>query len=100
MHSSESSRQQADAFHRLHAGPDPLVLVNAWDAASARIVERAGATAIGTTSAGVAWSLGYADGERMPASEMLAASARICRVAGVPVSIDVESGYGENTQAV
>lgn len=56
--------------------------------------------AIGTTSAGVAWSLGYADGERMPASEMLAACARICRVAGVPVSIDVESGYGENTQAV
>lgn len=94
------SRQQAETFHQLHAGPAPLVLVNAWDAVSARIVERAGATAIGTTSAGMAWSLGYADGERMPASELLAACARICRVAGVPVSVDIESGFGASTQAV
>jgi len=100
MHSAESSRQQAGIFHRLHARLDPLVLVNAWDAASARIVERAGATAIGTTSAGMAWSLGYADGERMPASELLAACARICRVAGVPVSVDIESGFGDSAQAV
>jgi 2-methylisocitrate lyase-like PEP mutase family enzyme len=94
------TRQRADAFHRLHTGPEPLVLVNAWDAVSARIVERAGATAIGTTSAGMAWSLGYADGERMPAGEMLAACARICRVASVPVSVDIEQGFGDSTQAV
>lgn len=89
-----------DTFHQLHAGPAPLVLVNAWDALSARLVERAGARAIGTTSAGMAWSLGYADGERMPASELLAACARICRVAGVPVSVDIERGFGDSTQAV
>jgi 2-methylisocitrate lyase-like PEP mutase family enzyme len=99
MRPSDAQRP-TDTFHQLHAGPDPLVLVNAWDAASARIVERAGATAIGTTSAGMAWSLGYADGERMPASELLAACARICRVARVPVSVDIESGFGDNTQAV
>jgi 2-methylisocitrate lyase-like PEP mutase family enzyme len=99
MRPSDAQRQ-TDTFHRLHAGPTPLVLVNAWDAASARVVERAGATAIGTTSAGMAWSLGYADGERMPVGELLAACARMCRVAGVPVSVDVESGFGDSTQAV
>lgn len=97
---SSDAQQKTDAFHRLHAGPDPLVLVNAWDAASARIVERAGASAIGTTSAGMAWSLGYADGERMPVSELIAACARICRVTGVPMSVDIEQGYGDSTQAV
>jgi 2-methylisocitrate lyase-like PEP mutase family enzyme len=99
MRPSDAQRQ-TDTFHQLHARPDPLLLVNAWDAASARIVERAGATAIGTTSAGMAWSLGYADGERLPAGELLAACARICRVASVPVSVDIESGFGNNTQAV
>ncbi|SDZ20887.1 2-Methylisocitrate lyase, PEP mutase family [Variovorax sp. YR266] len=97
---SSDAQQKTDAFHRLHAGPDPLVLVNAWDAASARIVERAGAMAIGTTSAGMAWSLGYADGERMPVDELIAACERICRVTGVPVSVDIEQGYGDSTQAV
>ena len=100
MQAHGAPQQHTDTFHRLHGGPDPLVLVNAWDAASARIVERAGATAIGTTSAGMAWSLGYADGERLPASELLAACARICRVAGVPVSVDIERGFGDSTQAV
>ncbi|WP_432729139.1 isocitrate lyase/PEP mutase family protein [Variovorax sp. W6] len=97
---SSDAQQKTEDFHRLHAGPGPLVLVNAWDAASARIVERAGATAIGTTSAGMAWSLGYADGERMPVGELIAACARICRVAGVPVSVDIESGFGESVAAV
>lgn len=100
MQAHGAPQQHTDTFHRLHGGPDPLVLVNAWDAASARIVERAGATAIGTTSAGMAWSLGYADGECLPASELLAACARICRVAGVPVSVDIERGFGDSTQAV
>ena len=89
MQARGAPQQHTDTFHRLHGGPDPLVLVNAWDAASARIVERAGATAIGTTSAGMAWSLGYADGECLPASELLPACARICRVSGVPVSVDI-----------
>jgi 2-methylisocitrate lyase-like PEP mutase family enzyme len=97
---ASAARPQTDLFHKLHGGPDPLILVNAWDAASARIVERAGAKAIGTTSAGMAWTLGYADGERMPVSELLAACARICRVAGVPVTVDIERGFGSSTQAV
>lgn len=97
---ASDAQQKTETFHRLHEGPAPLVLVNAWDAASARIVERAGARAIGTTSAGMAWSLGYADGERMPVEELLAASARICRVASVPVSVDIESGFGDSAQAV
>jgi 2-methylisocitrate lyase-like PEP mutase family enzyme len=99
MRPSDAQRH-TDTFHQLHTRSEPLVLVNAWDAVSARVVERAGATAIGTTSAGMAWSLGYADGERMPASELLAACARICRVSAVPVSVDIESGFGESTQMV
>ncbi|MET3442364.1 2-methylisocitrate lyase-like PEP mutase family enzyme [Variovorax paradoxus] len=100
MPSIETRQQHAETFHRLHTGPAPLVLVNAWDAASARIVERAGAQAIGTTSAGMAWTMGYADGERMPVDELLAACARICRVAGVPVTVDIERGFGDSAQAV
>lgn len=97
---SSAARQQANTFHQLHLGPEPLTLLNAWDAASARILERAGAPAIGTTSAGMAWAAGYADGERMPAVELIAACARICRVAGVPVSVDIERGFGRSTEEV
>ena len=100
MLSIETRQQRTETFHRLHAGPAPLVLVNAWDAVSARIVERAGAKAIATTSAGIAWALGYSDGERVPVSELLAATARICRVADVPVTVDIERGFGDSTQAV
>jgi len=99
MPSIETRQQQMEIFHRLHAGPDPLVLVNAWDAVSARIVERAGAKAIATTSAGIAWALGYPDGERVPVDELLAATARICRVTGVPVTVDIERGFGDSTGA-
>lgn len=94
------SQQQADLFHRLHQGSKPLVLVNAWDAASARVLEQGGATVIATTSAGMAWSLGYADGELVPRDEFVAACARICRVTRVPVSIDIERGYGASTDEV
>jgi 2-methylisocitrate lyase-like PEP mutase family enzyme len=97
---SLEARHQAEIFNRLHAGPGPLILVNAWDAVSARVLERAGAPAIATTSAGIAWSLGYADGEQMPAGEFIAACARICRVAGVPVSADIERGFGRSTEEV
>ena len=100
MPSIETRQQRTETFHRLHAGPAPLVLVNAWDAVSARIVERAGAKAIATTSAGIAWALGYSDGERVPVDELLAATARICRVADVPVTVDIERGFGDSTQAV
>ncbi|MGX1028585.1 isocitrate lyase/PEP mutase family protein [Streptomyces sp. SAI-097] len=83
-------------FRALHHGrvpDDPLVLPNPWDAASARVFAEAGFPALATPSAGVAASLGYEDG-RTPADEMFAAVARIVRAVDVPVSADVEGGYG------
>ncbi|GAB3661007.1 isocitrate lyase/phosphoenolpyruvate mutase family protein [Actinocorallia lasiicapitis] len=80
----------------LHIPGDPLILPNAWDVASAKIVEEAGFPAIATTSAGVAPALGYADRERTPAAEMFAALARITRAVAVPVTADIEHGYGLN----
>jgi 2-methylisocitrate lyase-like PEP mutase family enzyme len=85
---------KADRFRALHAGPKLLVLANVWDAASARLVEAAGFAAIATSSAGVAHSLGYADGQFVPRQEMLAAVARIARIVELPVSADLEGGYG------
>jgi 2-methylisocitrate lyase-like PEP mutase family enzyme len=100
MTSTTPHPQQAEALHRLHRGEKPLVLVNAWDAASAAVLQRAGAGVIATTSAGMAWSLGYADGEQVPRHEFVAACARICRVARVPVSVDIERGFGNSTDEV
>lgn len=87
--------EKAEIFRSLHRGPEILVLPNAWDCVSARIVEEAGFPAIATTSAGVANALGYPDGEHIPAVEMLAAVRRIARCVRVPVSADLEAGYGD-----
>jgi 2-methylisocitrate lyase-like PEP mutase family enzyme len=84
----------AAALRALHVPGDPLVLPNAWDAATARLVEQAGFPAVATTSSGVAEALGYEDGERTPPGEMLAAVARIARSVSVPVTADMEAGYG------
>ena len=84
------------AFRALHRGRlpgDPLVLPGPWDAVSARVLVEAGFPALATPSAGVAASLGYADGE-VPDDEMFAAVARVTRAVDVPVSADVEGGYG------
>ncbi|MER7106589.1 isocitrate lyase/PEP mutase family protein [Streptomyces sp. NPDC000229] len=81
------------ALHHDRAPGDPLVLPGPWDAASARAFEEAGFPALATPSAGVAASLGYEDGAT-PADEMFAAVARIVRSVSVPVSADVEGGYG------
>jgi len=72
-----------------------LVLPNAWDAASARIFEQAGFPAIATTSAGVAFALGYSDGQKIPPAEMLAAVKRIASSVRVPVTADLEAGYDD-----
>lgn len=88
-------QEKAESFRRLHQGPDILLLPNAWDVASARIFEVAGFAAIGTTSAGIAASLGYPDGEQVSRDEMLDMVARIARAVAVPVTADVESGYGD-----
>jgi len=84
----------AERLRALHRGPQPLLLPNAWDVASARVVAEAGFPAVATTSSGVAASLGYPDGEQAPAEEMLAAVARIARVVDLPLTADIEAGYG------
>ena len=86
--------EKAERFRKLHLGPRILVLPNAWDVASARILEELGYPAIATTSAGVAFSLGYPDGQRVSRDQMLEAVARIARGVRVPVTADMESGYG------
>ena len=87
--------EKAAHFAALHHSPEFLVLPNAWDVASARVFESAGFPAIATTSAGIAFSLGYADREQIPRAEMLSAVARIARAVSVPVTADVEAGYGD-----
>ena len=86
----------ASEFRRLHtAGAhSPVVLPNVWDAMSARLVEAAGASAIATTSAGISWALGYPDGHGLTRDAMIKAVRRIVHSVRVPVSADVESGYG------
>lgn len=90
----DSQTGKAIQFRLLHRGPGMLLLPNVWDVASARIVEEAGFPAIATTSAGVAFSLGYPDGERIPPEEMIARIGRIARAVKVAVTADVEAGYG------
>lgn len=85
-------------FRQLHRGPGVLILPNAWDVASARVFEDAGFPAIATTSAGIAFSLGYPDGQRIQREEMMARIARIARAVQVPVTADVESGYGPSPE--
>jgi 2-methylisocitrate lyase-like PEP mutase family enzyme len=87
--------RRADRLRQLHAGTKPLVLPNAWDAASARAFAALNVPAIATTSAGVAESLGYEDGEAAPVEAMLAAVARIAGSIGdLPLTADLEGGYG------
>ncbi|MEU6141735.1 isocitrate lyase/phosphoenolpyruvate mutase family protein [Streptomyces sp. NPDC047081] len=95
-----SSRDRAVAFRSLHVPGRPLVLPNAWDTSSARLVEDAGAAAVATTSAGLSWALGSADGDRLDRATALDAVARIAAAVDVPVSADVESGYAEDAAGV
>ena len=81
-------------FLELHLGPKILVLPNAWDAASARIFEEAGFAAVGTSSAGVAFSLGYPDGQHISREEMLGVVRQITQAVELPVTADLEAGYG------
>jgi len=86
----------ADRFHALHAGPDVLVLPNAWDAASAALMADAGARAVATSSAAVAWARGYADGDAVPVAAVVDTIAGIARVVSVPVTADIEGGYTDD----
>lgn len=98
--SAEVGVNHAQRFHALHRGGKPLLLPNAWDAGSAAIFAGLGYPAIATTSGGVAWSLGYADGEQLPLDELLTAVKRMVRVVDVPVSVDFEAGFGATPQHV
>ena len=87
-------------FRALHVPGDPLILVNIWDAGSAKAVAAAGAKAIATGSFGVAGAQGRADGEDFPLADVFENLARILAVTDLPVTIDMESGYGEDPAAV
>ncbi|MEN7432538.1 isocitrate lyase/phosphoenolpyruvate mutase family protein [Chromobacterium sp. TRC.1.1.SA] len=91
---------RAQTFRRLHQGSRPLLLPTVWDALSARVFEQAGFPALATSSAAVAWSLGYRDGGELPREELLAAVARIVRVLQAPLSVDLEDGFGDTPAQV
>lgn len=86
----------ADLFHALHAGPDVLVIPNAWDAASAALMEDAGAKAVATSSAAVAWARGHADGDALPVAALIDVIAGVARVIKVPLTADIEGGYTDD----
>jgi 2-methylisocitrate lyase-like PEP mutase family enzyme len=90
----------SSTFRSLHQGPTLLLLPNAWDAGTARLIESLGAKAIATTSAGLAWSRGYPDGNALAVERLVAATREIARVVHVPLSIDVEGGYSDDPAAV
>lgn len=100
MTNPKPTHETALAFHALHIPGRPLVLPNAWDTASARLVEEAGAAAVATTSAGLAWDLGTADGDRLDRDRALGALARVAAAVRVPVSADIESGYAKDAAGV
>ena len=87
-------------FRDLHKGAPLLRLPNAWDAGSAALIASLGATAIASSSAGVAWALGYPDGRVLPIDEAIGATARIVRVVKVPVTVDIENGYSDDPRTV
>lgn len=92
--------ERARAFHSLHASGNPIVLYNAWDPGSAKIVEKAGAKAIATGSWPVAAAFGYADGEKIPLELALDNIRRIVGAVDLPVTMDLEGGYGIEPETV
>jgi len=91
---------KARKLQALIDAPETLVLPNVWDVAGARIVAEAGFPVIATSSAGIAWSLGYADGENISRDDMLFMVRRIAAAVALPVTADMEAGYGEAPEAV
>jgi 2-methylisocitrate lyase-like PEP mutase family enzyme len=97
---SERQVERGEAFRELHRGPRILVLPNAWDVGSARVFADVGFPALATTSSGVAQTLGLPDGQRITRDDMLAVVARIAAAVSIPVSADLEAGYGTGPDAV
>jgi 2-methylisocitrate lyase-like PEP mutase family enzyme len=94
------SKERVAKFRALHLPGQFLILANAWDAGSARLIEDCGAPAIATTSAGVAWACGYADGNALPTKLLLQVVENITRVISVPLSVDSEGGYSDDPKKV
>lgn len=94
-----TQQEQVRAFHALHQD-GLLILPNAWDAGSARVIEEAGARAIATSSAAVSWAHGYPDGQALPLATLIASVREIVRVARVPVSADFEGGFADDPSTV
>ncbi len=97
---STTIAERATAFRALHDPGKMLILANAWDAGSARLIEACGAPAIATTSAGLAWARGYADGDVMPPRVLVAAVGEIARAVSAPLTVDAEQGYSDDPSAV
>jgi 2-methylisocitrate lyase-like PEP mutase family enzyme len=95
-----SANSRARLLRSLHSPGRPLLLPNAWDVASAVVIAAAGARAIATTSGGVAWACGYADGECISRDELVRVVARIVAAVPVPVNADIEAGYGDRPEDV
>lgn len=91
---------KAKRFQQLHRGPKILVVINSWDAASARVFEEAGAQAVGTGSAGIAFSHGYPDNERIPREVIINATREIVNAVDVPVTADILTGLGNTIDEV
>lgn len=97
MTRQKSQAKQAERFFKLHQQDSPLILLNAWDAASAATFEQAGAAAIATSSAAIAVSQGYPDGEQLPFDTLLDMVKRITATINIPLSVDFESGFTKDT---
>ena len=95
-----SPAQKSLRLLELHHGSQPLVLINAWDAASAAMIEHCGLPAVATSSAAMANALGFPDGQYLPWAQMLEAVARVCRAVKVPVTADIESGFAPDVTAL
>src|SRR5207248_6787257 len=97
---TSTQKTKAVQFLEMHYGPSMLILPNAWDAASARIFEQAGFRAIATTSSGLAAALGYPDGQRISRDMMVEVVERMTRVVECPITVDIESGFGNTIEEV
>jgi 2-methylisocitrate lyase-like PEP mutase family enzyme len=100
MNPFQTLQAKAEAFRQMHLGTDVIVLPNAWDHASATLMVAAGFPVIATTSAGIAFAQGHADGERLGRARMLELTGRIAAQSTVPVTADLEAGYGSSPEDV
>ncbi|MDC6170672.1 isocitrate lyase/PEP mutase family protein [Paucibacter sp. XJ19-41] len=90
----------AAAFHALHHAASPLLLPNAWDPGSALLMQSLGAAAVATSSAAVAWAMGYGDGDRLPVAKLIALTEALAARLAVPLTVDFEGGYSDDPQSV